>query len=74
VIGQWQNFSTNGDAVLDGSSDKVFESWVLAMLIDWHNNDPVDQLERDRNQAAFDHQGNRNPFVDYPEFVGLIWQ
>jgi len=73
VIASWQNNSTNGNSVLDGSSNKVFETWQLDMLIRWHNNDPVSQKEIDRNDAAFDHQGNRNPFIDHPEYVNSIW-
>lgn len=73
VIGSWQNNTTYSNAVLNGSSDQVFESWVVTMLLKWHNEDPVSQLELDRNQAAYEHQGNRNPFVDHPEFVEMIW-
>jgi len=73
VIGTWQNNTTASNAVLNGTSSQVFESWVVAMLINWHNADPVSQMEIDRNQAAFEFQGNRNPFIDYPEFVEMIW-
>ena len=73
VIGSWQNNTTYSNAVLNGSSNQVFESWVVTMLLKWHNEDPVSQLELDRNQAAYEHQGNRNPFVDHPEFVEMIW-
>ncbi len=45
----------------------------LEMLISWHLQDPVDDLERVRNERAYGYQGNRNPFIDYPEFVELIW-
>ncbi|WP_420588640.1 endonuclease [Bacterioplanoides sp.] len=72
-IASWENNSSESNAVLDGSSNKVFESWKLAMLLQWHNSDPVSQKEIDRNNAAQNHQGNRNPFVDHPELVGLIW-
>jgi endonuclease I len=73
VIGSWQNNSVYGDAILDGSSNQVFELWQLEMLKRWHANDPVSQKEIDRNEAAFGHQGNRNPFVDHPEYVDNIW-
>jgi len=73
VISSWQNNSVYGDAILDGSSDQVFELWQLAMLKRWHTDDPVSQKEIDRNEAAFGHQGNRNPFVDHPEYVEYIW-
>lgn len=46
----------------------------LSILIEWHNFDPVDDSERSRNQIIFERfQGNRNPFIDHPEFVDLIW-
>ena len=73
VIGNWQNITTSSNAVLNGSSNQVFESWVVAMLLNWHNSDPVSQMELDRNQAAFEFQGNRNPYIDHPEFVEMIW-
>ena len=72
-IASWEDNSTNSDAVLNGTSDQVFEPWQLALLKSWHAADPVSQKEIDRNQAAFEFQGNRNPFVDHPEFVDLIW-
>lgn len=73
VIGSWQDNTTASNAVLNGSSNQVFESWTVAMLLNWHSNDPVSQLEQQRNQAAYEHQGNRNPFIDHPEFVEMIW-
>tara|TARA_R110000751_G_scaffold35422_6_gene87091 strand:+ start:103 stop:1716 length:1614 start_codon:yes stop_codon:yes gene_type:complete len=73
VISNWQTNSTYGDAILDGSSNKVFETWQLNMLLRWHANDPVSQKEIDRNEAAYLHQGNRNPFIDHPEYVEKIW-
>ena len=73
VIGSWQNITSESNAVLNGSSDQVFENWVVAMLLNWHNSDPVSQMELDRNQAAFEFQGNRNPYIDHPEFVEMIW-
>jgi endonuclease I len=73
VISSWQKNSSYSDAVLDGTSDHVFEQWQLEMLLRWHANDPVSQKEIERNNNAFIHQGNRNPFIDHPEYVEAIW-
>ena len=72
-IAGWQNNSSQSDAVLDGTSYPVFEQWQLDLLISWHNADPVDTKELDRNEDIFAIQGNRNPFIDHPEYVDLIW-
>jgi len=72
-IASWDNNSIYADAVLDGSKNQVFEAWYLTMLKNWHTQDPVSQKEIERNEAAYSHQGNRNPFVDYPIFVSEIW-
>lgn len=46
----------------------------LSTLLRWHAEDPPSASERLRNEricSLFQH--NRNPFVDHPQFVGLIW-
>lgn len=43
-----------------------------AALRQWHKDDPVDEAERNRNDAVFKYQRNRNPFVDRPNFVEQI--
>lgn len=69
----WENNTQYSDAVLNGTSTTVFENWYLNVLKSWHQQDPVSQKERDRNDAAFIYQGNRNPFIDHPEYVNSIW-
>lgn len=58
---------------LDGSHDQVYEDWYIDLLLSWHAQDPVSQKEIDRNNRVYQIQGNRNPFVDHPEFVNRIW-
>ncbi|WP_417199410.1 endonuclease [Bizionia sp.] len=63
-----------GYAMFNGTSDVVFEETFLNILLQWHAMDPVSQKEIDRNNNIFyNHQSNRNPFVDHPEYVNAIW-
>jgi endonuclease I len=72
-ISDWENLNADGDKMLNGTSDQVFETWALEMLYQWHIQDPVSQKEIDRNNAIYQYQGNRNPFVDFPEWVCQVW-
>lgn len=45
----------------------------IALLLKWHRQDPVSQKEIDRNNGIQQTQGNRNPFIDYPELAEYIW-
>lgn len=47
--------------------------WALAMLKQWSQQDPVSAKEIDRNNAVFNIQHNRNPFIDHPEYTAAIW-
>ncbi len=74
VIASWQNNSISADDVLDGTSDHVFETWQLNLLLKWHRNDPVSIKEISRNDSIYKlYQFNRNPFIDHPEYVNSIW-
>jgi endonuclease I len=73
LISSWQTNKPDADTVLDGSSDKVFEQWYLQLIYSWHIADPVSQKEIDRNNAIYNAQNNRNPFIDHPEWVFSIW-
>lgn len=45
----------------------------MEMLLKWNELDPVDALEIQRNKETEKIQGNRNPFIDYPELANNIW-
>lgn len=58
---------------MNGTNEQFYEDWFLETMLEWHNNDPVNQREIDRNNAAYKYQGNRNPFIDHPEYAARIW-
>lgn len=45
----------------------------LCTLYEWHEQDPVSLWEQRRNNLIHGIQGNRNPFIDEPLWVGEIW-
>jgi endonuclease I len=49
-----------------------YEESRLAVLRSWHQEDPPSLYEQHRNEGIFERQGNRNPFIDYPEWVDLV--
>ncbi len=71
VVG-WSSNATVGD-ILNGTTFPAFETWYLNMLAQWHVNDPVSAKEIARNNAVYGIQGNRNPYIDHPEFVNAVW-
>jgi len=59
-----------GSGMTTGSQLKT---WALALLKYWNSLDPVSQKEIDRNNVVYSIQGNRNPFIDHPEYASMIW-
>ncbi|SEN94093.1 Por secretion system C-terminal sorting domain-containing protein [Flavobacterium sp. CF108] len=60
-------------AMFDGSSNKVFTTAFLNLLLAWNAQDPVSAREIARNNAIYARQNNRNPYIDHPEYVNQIW-
>lgn len=60
-------------AMFDGSSNKVFTTPFLNILLAWNAQDPVSAREIARNNAIYARQNNRNPYIDHPEYVQKVW-
>lgn len=57
----------------DMFSGSNLSNWAEDMLLIWHGSDPVSSKEMQRNDSIYLVQDNRNPFVDHPEYVSMIW-
>ncbi len=57
-----------------GSNASVAYMGKLSTLLQWHQDDPVDANEQLRNEVIYSYQGNRNPFVDNPQWAACIYQ
>ena len=55
-----------------GTNGSDIKPWMEKLLRGWHASDPVTALEQKFNDAVFQKQGNRLPFVDHPEWVDAI--
>ncbi len=59
--------------MFNGTSNQVFTTAFLNMLLTWNAQDPVSTREIARNNAIYARQNNRNPYIDHPEYVQMIW-
>ncbi|MCT8341028.1 endonuclease [Flavobacteriaceae bacterium TK19130] len=65
----------NGLDVVEGNppNTTVGELGDLSILLDWHEMDPADDFEMNRNNVIYTWQNNRNPFIDRPILVEHLW-
>jgi len=58
---------------LDNNTYPVFEPWAIDLLLQWSRQDPVSTKEINRNNVVYSIQGNRNPYIDFPEMAEYVW-
>ena len=59
--------------VINGSTYPFWKPWAIDLLLKWNKQDPVSAKELTRIEAVYNIQGNRNPFIDYPDLAEYIW-
>lgn len=60
--------------MFNGTKDQVFTNTFLRIMLTWHQMDPVSPREIAINETIYEYQGNRNPFIDHPEWAMKIWE
>ena len=61
----WMNY--------EKSTYPTLKPWAVELLLKWHKQDPVSEKEVNRNNAVYAVQGNRNPYIDYPQLADYVW-
>jgi endonuclease I len=57
-----------------GDNEAVGYMGLLSVLLQWHEEDPVDVIEIRHHETVASFQGNRNPFIDHPEWVACVFE
>lgn len=66
--------STGTHLNLTNGTESSGGKWgYLNTLLQWHTQDPPDAFEKHRNSLVQDIQGNRNPYIDHPEWAQKVF-
>lgn len=69
----YQDYTWRYTYMVNNSTWKTLNEWSIKLLMRWSRNDPVSDKEKDRNDAVYKIQNNRNPFIDNPDLAEYIW-
>lgn len=57
-----------------GKNESTAYMGMLSVLLEWHKQDPVDLVEIQHHETVASFQGNRNPFIDHPEWASCVFE
>lgn len=72
----YQDYNWSGTealSLLEKNEWPTLQPWAYKLYLQWCKEDPVDEIERLRNEEVYQIQGNRNPFIDFPSLAEYIW-
>ncbi len=73
VVTCYQDLTWRHTFMVETNPYPTLKQEAIRLLTEWHRKDPVSPKERQRNEAVYEYQHNRNPFIDYPELVSYLW-
>ena len=73
IMYMYLRYPTQCEPVNIGAGDTTYAADMPDIFLQWNQEDPVSDFERNRNDVIFSFQGNRNPFIDNPYLATLIW-
>jgi len=73
ILYMYLRYPTQCEPINIGVGDRTYASDVPNIFLEWNEEDPVSEFERNRNDVIYSFQGNRNPFIDNPYLATLIW-
>lgn len=72
----YQNFTWSGDQsprILTTGAYPTLQQWASDLYLQWMRQDPVGELEAQRNDLVERMQRNRNPYVDFVNLAEYVW-
>ncbi len=72
----YQNFTWTGSQalqILEQGTYPTLQKWAYTLFMKWARADKPDALEIKRNNDVYGIQGNRNPYVDFPNLMEYVW-
>jgi hypothetical protein len=69
----YQDYTWKYTYMLTNNTYPTLQGWAIDLLLEWSRNDQVSEKEQLRNEAVYQIQNNRNPFIDYPNLAEYIW-
>ena len=72
----YQDYNWSGNQalqILQQGAYPTLQKWAYTLYIQWAKADKPDALEIKRNNDVAKIQGNRNPYVDFPNLMEYVW-
>ena len=66
-------WTSEGKNSLYNNTYPTLKEWAYKLYIQWAKADKPDAVEVKRNNDVYKIQGNRNPYVDFPNLMEYVW-